>query len=83
MIIQVGIKEVVYFSHKHAHKQGTAGSKRMLDMAAVYTVMPSGAPSRLISVQWVETLQFYLAFQLKALINGLINVLIHGWCHHH
>jgi len=35
MIIQAGIKEVVYVSDKHAHKPGTAGSKRMLDMAGV------------------------------------------------
>jgi len=35
MIIQSGIKEVVYFSDKHAEKASTIASKRLLDMAGV------------------------------------------------
>ncbi|XP_017785241.1 PREDICTED: deoxycytidylate deaminase-like isoform X2 [Nicrophorus vespilloides] len=34
-IIQSGIKEVVYLSDKHAHKNGTIASKRMLSAANV------------------------------------------------
>ena len=35
MIIQSGIKEVVYFSDKHAHKQETVASKFMFDIAKI------------------------------------------------
>lgn len=35
VIIQSGIKEVVYMSDKHAHKITTLASKRMLDAAGV------------------------------------------------
>lgn len=35
VIIQSGIKEVVYMSDKHAEKVGTIASKRMLDSAGV------------------------------------------------
>lgn len=35
IVIQSGIKEVVYLSDKHAHKDGTIASKRMFDAAGV------------------------------------------------
>eukprot|EP00088_Acartia_fossae_P011020 TRINITY_DN15513_c3_g1_i1.p1 TRINITY_DN15513_c3_g1~~TRINITY_DN15513_c3_g1_i1.p1 ORF type:complete len:227 (-),score=45.99 TRINITY_DN15513_c3_g1_i1:49-708(-) len=35
LIIQSGIKEVIYFSDKHAEKKSTIGSKRLLDMAGI------------------------------------------------
>lgn len=35
VIIQSGIKEIVYISDKHAHKVKTVASKRMLDAAGV------------------------------------------------
>lgn len=35
MIIQAGIKEVIYYSDKHALKNNTIASKRLLDMAGV------------------------------------------------
>jgi len=35
MIIQAGIKEVIYYSDKHAEKNSTIASKRLLDMAGV------------------------------------------------
>ncbi|XP_071517791.1 uncharacterized protein [Panulirus ornatus] len=35
LIIQAGIREVIFFSDKHVQKQGTIASKRMLDMAGV------------------------------------------------
>ena len=35
MIIQSGLKEIVYFSDKHAEKDSTKASKRMLDMAGI------------------------------------------------
>ena len=35
MIIQSGIKTVIYYSDKHSHKSETVASKRMLDMAGV------------------------------------------------
>lgn len=35
MIIQSGLKEIVYFSDKHADKDSTKASKRMLDMTGI------------------------------------------------
>jgi dCMP deaminase len=35
MIIQSGIKDVVYFSDKHASKPETIASKRMFDFAGI------------------------------------------------
>jgi len=35
MIIQAGIKDVIYYSDKHALKNNTIASKRLLDMAGV------------------------------------------------
>eukprot|EP00093_Oithona_nana_P007649 07649.XXX_135792_135145_1 [CDS] Oithona nana genome sequencing. len=35
MIIQSGLKEIVYFSDKHAEKDSTKASKRMLDMTGI------------------------------------------------
>ena len=35
MIIQSGIKEVIYFSDKHKDKASTVASKRLLDLAGV------------------------------------------------
>lgn len=35
VIIQSGIKEVIYMSDKHAHKISTIASKRMLDAAGI------------------------------------------------
>lgn len=35
VIIQSGIKEVVYMSDKHAHKNHTVASKRMFDAAEI------------------------------------------------
>ena len=35
MIIQSGLKEVVYFSDKHANKDSTRASKRLLDLAQI------------------------------------------------
>ena len=35
MIIQSGIKTVIYYSDKHGHKSGTVASKRMLKLAKV------------------------------------------------
>lgn len=35
MIVQSGIREVVFYSDKHEDKPGTVASKRMLDMAGV------------------------------------------------
>lgn len=35
VIIQSGIKEIVYMSDKHAHKVKTVASKRMLDAAGI------------------------------------------------
>ena len=35
MIIQSGIKEVIYFSDKHAAKPSTVASKRLLNLAGV------------------------------------------------
>ena len=35
MIIQSGLKEVVYFSDKHAEKDSTRASKRLLDMVGI------------------------------------------------
>lgn len=35
VIIQAGIKEIVYMSDKHAHKVQTVASKRMLDAAGI------------------------------------------------
>lgn len=34
-IIQSGIKRVVYYSDKHAHKDSTKASKKMFDMAGI------------------------------------------------
>ena len=33
LILQAGIKEVIYYSDKHALKNNTIASKRLLDMA--------------------------------------------------
>jgi len=35
LIIQSGIKEVIYFSDKHADKKSTIGSKKLLDLSGV------------------------------------------------
>ncbi|XP_042857784.1 uncharacterized protein LOC122244055 isoform X2 [Penaeus japonicus] len=35
LIIQAGIKEVIFYSDKHSHKPETIASKRMMDMAKV------------------------------------------------
>ena len=35
MIIQSGIRTVIYFSDKHSDKTSTVASKRMMDMAGV------------------------------------------------
>ena len=35
MIIQSGIRTVIYFSDKHSEKSSTVASKRMMDMAGV------------------------------------------------
>ena len=35
MIIQSGIRTVIYFSDKHSDKSSTVASKRMMDMAGV------------------------------------------------
>jgi len=35
MIIQAGIKDVIYFSDKHAEKSNTIASKKLLDMAGI------------------------------------------------
>ena len=35
MIIQAGLKEVIYFSDKHAEKPETIASKRLLEMAGI------------------------------------------------
>lgn len=35
IIIQSGIREVVYMSDKHAHKCGTMASKRMFDSCGI------------------------------------------------
>ena len=36
MIIQSGIKTVIYFSDKHSDKSSTIASKRMFDMAGIH-----------------------------------------------
>ena len=60
MIIQSGLKEIVYFSDKHADKDSTKASKRMLDMTGIkYRQYSPKTNKILIDFNVINDLQIY------------------------